>query len=68
VQRGTAKGHQLVHAETAGVNLFSVRADLADDHVLSPDRVVVRAPNYYLVAATHPDAPHGLEYMDLDAT
>jgi hypothetical protein len=68
VQLGTAKGYRLVHAETAGVNLFFVRADVAGDHFLSPDEVAVRAPNYYLVAATHPDAPHGLEYMDLDAT
>jgi hypothetical protein len=66
VQLGAAKGYQLVHAETSGANLFFVRDDLVADHFLSADEVIVRTPNYYLTATSHPDAARRLEYIDLD--
>ena len=66
VQLGTAKGYRLVHAETSGANLFFVREDLAADRFLSSDEVIVRTPNYYLTATSHPDAATALEYIDLD--
>jgi hypothetical protein len=65
VQLGAAKGYRLVHAETSGANLFFVREDLAADHFLSADEVIVRTPNYYLTATSHPDTARRFEYIDL---
>lgn len=45
---GLEKRYRLVHCDITGVNAFFVRADLVGANFLSPEDVVLRAPNYAL--------------------
>ncbi len=61
---GEQKGYRLVHCELGGNNAFFVREDLPGPW---PERVVMRAPNFFLLGGGHLPDPHGRQYVDLDA-
>jgi Methyltransferase FkbM domain len=50
---GTEKGYRLVHTELTGNNAFFVRADL-DAGLPAADAIPLRAPNHFLLGASHP--------------
>jgi hypothetical protein len=62
---GEEKGYRLVHTDTAGVNAFFVRADVAGAFP-APDAVVAHPPNYEYTGRAHPADPARRPYLDLD--
>jgi hypothetical protein len=64
---GEEKGYRLVHTELTGNNAFFVRADLPAVLPM-PDLVPLRAPNHFLLGASHPAHPQPAPpIIDLDA-
>lgn len=58
-----AKGYRLVYTDLAGVNAFFVARELAE-RFPPPERVAVRAPNYFLTGRGHPPHEGGRTYID----
>jgi len=53
---GESLGYRLVHAESTGVNLIFVRADVVCGNIFSePDDILSRVPNHFLYGLHHPD-------------
>lgn len=64
---GETKGYQFVHTELSGNNAFFVRADI-EAAMPAADVVPMRAPNHFLLGASHPPHPQPApRIIDLDA-